>query len=164
MNLSNDVIVLRVREISADTSSNVKNLKFLLKNDFSWNSVDNLNQSLLEIYVPYNSLVIKNHLEDDDKSSPLSNSLQSRTKLLVFLIDHIDTLLEDWYPMLGTRFIHTSEGKCLITRIVPCTKCFFKAYKLDSLNLSAFTEVFLNYSALFSKDFNLNNYFIRITR
>lgn len=32
-------------------------------------------------------------------------------------------LLEDWYPTLGTRFVHTSEGKFLVTRLVPCPKC-----------------------------------------
>jgi hypothetical protein len=33
------------------------------------------------------------------------------TKLLALAVDHIDTLLEDWYPTLGTRFVHTSEGE-----------------------------------------------------
>ena len=36
----------------------------------------------------------------------------------------IDSLLEDWYPSVGTRFIHTSEGKYLVTRLIPCPHCF----------------------------------------
>ncbi|KAK7083303.1 hypothetical protein SK128_007310, partial [Halocaridina rubra] len=27
------------------------------------------------------------------------------------------------YPTLGTRFVHTSEGKFLVTRLVPCPMC-----------------------------------------
>ena len=35
----------------------------------------------------------------------------------------MDTLLEDWYPDLGARFVQNSRGMYLITRIVPCNKC-----------------------------------------
>ena len=38
-------------------------------------------------------------------------------------VEHVDSLLEDWYPSLGTRFLHTSEGKMLVTRLVPCPRC-----------------------------------------
>ena len=38
-------------------------------------------------------------------------------------VEHVDTLLEDWYPSLGTRFLHTSEGRMLVTRLVPCPRC-----------------------------------------
>ena len=44
-------------------------------------------------------------------------------QLLALAVEHVDTLLEDWYPSLGTRFLHTSEGKMLVTRIVPCPRC-----------------------------------------
>ena len=44
-------------------------------------------------------------------------------QLLALAVEHIDTLLEDWYPSLGTRFLHTSEGKMLVTRMVPCPRC-----------------------------------------
>ena len=30
-------------------------------------------------------------------------------QLLALAVEHVDTLLEDWYPSLGTRFLHTSE-------------------------------------------------------
>ena len=38
-------------------------------------------------------------------------------------VEHVDSLLEDWYPSLGTRFLHTSEGRMLVTRLVPCPRC-----------------------------------------
>ena len=44
-------------------------------------------------------------------------------QLLALAVEHVDTLLEDWYPSLGTRFLHTSEGKMLVTRLVPCPRC-----------------------------------------
>lgn len=55
--------------------------------------------------------------------------MQSVTKLLSLCVDHIDILLEDWYPTLGTRFVHTSEGRFLITRLIPCPNCLQKARK-----------------------------------
>ncbi|GIX66530.1 hypothetical protein CEXT_19861 [Caerostris extrusa] len=53
-------------------------------------------------------------------------------KLLSVSVDHIDTLLEDWYPTLGTRFVHTSEGKFLVTRLVPCTQCIVAHVKEET--------------------------------
>lgn len=50
-------------------------------------------------------------------------SVECTAQLLALTVDHIDILLEDWYPTLGTRFVHTSEGKFLITRLVPCPQC-----------------------------------------
>lgn len=49
---------------------------------------------------------------------------QSTAKLLASSVDHIDNLLEDWYPSLGTRFAHTLGGSYLVSRIVPCIQCF----------------------------------------
>lgn len=48
---------------------------------------------------------------------------ESTAQLLALAVDHVDILLEDWYPTLGTRFVHTSEGKFLVTRLVPCPQC-----------------------------------------
>lgn len=48
---------------------------------------------------------------------------ESIPQLLALIVDHIDILLEDWYPTLGTRFVHTSEGKLLVTRLIPCPRC-----------------------------------------
>ncbi len=43
--------------------------------------------------------------------------------MMAKMVDHVDTLLEDWYPDLGARFVQNSRGMYLITRIVPCNKC-----------------------------------------
>lgn len=33
---------------------------------------------------------------------------------------------------VGTRFVHTSEGKFLVTRLVPCPKCLVTAIEAES--------------------------------
>ena len=62
--------------------------------------------------------------EAEAKTFILEPSVESIAKLLALIVDHVDTLLEDWYPSIGTRFVHTSEGKYLVTRLIPCPKCF----------------------------------------
>lgn len=87
--------------------------------------------SILEVHFPVDSLVIKPILTEDSDLSlySLKEELvvdctpESTAQLLALAVDHIDILLEDWYPTLGTRFVHTSEGKFLVTRLVPCPKC-----------------------------------------
>ena len=61
--------------------------------------------------------------QDDGRMIELRTDIHARTKLLGMVVEAIDTLLEDWYPMLGTRFVHTSEGRLLVTRIVACPEC-----------------------------------------
>lgn len=114
-------------------------------------------ESILEVSLPQDTVVIKCPIKEDDdddtKNSVLHNTNPSTTnpsipssrkdkttedyyqalvldpnpkavcQLLALAVEHIDTLLEDWYPSLGTRFLHTSEGKMLVTRMVPCPRC-----------------------------------------
>lgn len=45
------------------------------------------------------------------------------TRALAIVVNIIDDLLEDWFPSMGTRFMHTSEGVLLVDRLVACPKC-----------------------------------------
>ncbi|XP_028415469.1 leucine-rich repeat serine/threonine-protein kinase 1-like isoform X2 [Dendronephthya gigantea] len=47
-------------------------------------------------------------------------SIQSAGRFLALIIQHIDTLLQDWYPGLDTTNIY---GDNLVSRLVPCPKC-----------------------------------------
>lgn len=100
-----------------------------------WGEIDISSQSssLIEIYLPnqalqvetcyYQEMKIENENRLIKNSYTLEPNMEMLTKLLVIIVEHIDTLLEDWYPSLGTRFIHTSDGRFLITRVVPCISC-----------------------------------------
>lgn len=108
----------------------ISTLRFRLKQDGVWCDVDMQTTSILEIHFPVESLVIKPNLANSDQTpDTLKHELaidctpESTAQLLALAVDHIDILLEDWYPTLGTRFVHTSEGKFLVTRLVPCPKC-----------------------------------------
>jgi len=80
---------------------------------------------------------IKNKDEEDIgfRAIALDPSPVQAAKLLALVVDHIDVLLEDWYPTLGTRFVHTSEGKCLVTRLVPCPRCLAGSVESDSISI-----------------------------
>lgn len=90
------------------------------------------NTSILEIHFPVESLVVKaTSGESEQKELVVECTTESTAQLLALAVDHIDILLEDWYPTLGTRFVHTSEGKFLVTRLVPCPKCLQTAGDID---------------------------------
>ncbi len=104
--------------------------KLLLNQDDGWCRVDAAASSILEVALPQDTVVIKRPVRGGDadaaigyQASVLDANPRSVCQLLALAVEHIDTLLEDWYPSLGTRFLHTSEGKMLVTRLVPCPRC-----------------------------------------
>ncbi|XP_011493971.1 PREDICTED: leucine-rich repeat serine/threonine-protein kinase 1 [Ceratosolen solmsi marchali] len=130
------ITLLRLKEINY----NFRNLpydyrqhKFKLKQDGIWCSVDLKNSAILEIWFPVDTLVIRQPIpstDSEDDEEPMGYQAivvepqpESMPQLLALIVDHIDILLEDWYPTLGTRFVHTSEGKLLVTRLIPCPRC-----------------------------------------
>jgi hypothetical protein len=74
--------------------------------------------------------------DEGDERPPLVKILCNRKvciKIYALIIEIIDTLLEDWYPDLGTRFMQDSKGDYLVTRLAPCSLCV-KAAKIKSVN------------------------------
>lgn len=120
-------LIFKMREIAVTCSNspyrNPIN-RFKLKQDGIWCDIDLTATSILEIYFPLNAVCLKK-AEPAEDLAPLEieANIQCITQLLALGVDHIDLLLEDWYPTLGTRFVHTSEGRFLVTRLVPCPKC-----------------------------------------
>uniref|UniRef100_A0A8D8E4R7 non-specific serine/threonine protein kinase n=3 Tax=Culex pipiens TaxID=7175 RepID=A0A8D8E4R7_CULPI len=121
-------LVFKMREISvtcpASPYRNPMN-RFKLKQDGIWCDIDLTSSSILEIYFPLNALKVRklDEVGAELTAVEIEANVQCVTQLLALSVDHIDLLLEDWYPTLGTRFVHTSEGRFLVTRLVPCPKC-----------------------------------------
>uniref|UniRef100_A0A0R3RFC1 non-specific serine/threonine protein kinase n=1 Tax=Elaeophora elaphi TaxID=1147741 RepID=A0A0R3RFC1_9BILA len=106
--------------------------------DNNWRTLDMSGFSLIEIIIP----AVRINLVNGEKEYVLRSNRAAVTRLLALIVDIMDTLLEDWYPSLGTRFVHTSEGCLLVNRLVPCLKCasstrdmdaFFKTKKSDDV-------------------------------
>lgn len=121
-----DRLIFKLREVSQNclnTPFRHELNKFKIKQDGVWADVDLTRSSILEIDFPL--LDLEYEIEDENgtilKSVPVN--IQPVTKLLSACVDHVDILLEDWYPTIGTRFVHTSEGRFLVTRLVPCPLC-----------------------------------------
>uniref|UniRef100_A0A147BMZ4 non-specific serine/threonine protein kinase n=1 Tax=Ixodes ricinus TaxID=34613 RepID=A0A147BMZ4_IXORI len=111
-----DAPLLRVREMVPHLGG-AKLLAVQLKVQIEghWSRVDTAGAVVIEVLLPCHRLKVN--------GTVLKPSRESTAKLLSLAVDHIDTLLEDWYPTLGTRFVHTSEGRFLVTRLVPCPQC-----------------------------------------
>lgn len=128
------ITLLRLKEVNynlKNTPYDYKQFKFKLKQDGIWCTVDLKNSAILEIWFPVDTLVIKQPIMSDSvDEEPMGYQAivveprpESIPQLMALIVDHIDILLEDWYPTLGTRFVHTSEGKLLVTRLIPCPRC-----------------------------------------
>lgn len=148
--------------------------RFKIKQDSVWCDVDLQNSSILEIQFPVESLVVKPKLTDDSDISlyKIKDELiidctqESSAQLLALAVDHIDILLEDWYPTLGTRFVHTSEGKFLVTRLIPCPQCLGQSQQdHDSFDINhpstSQGQDFLHVEPEHNQNFNRDLYRIR---
>ncbi|KZC04554.1 Leucine-rich repeat serine/threonine-protein kinase 1 [Dufourea novaeangliae] len=129
-----NITLLRLKEVNYNLKNvpyDYRQFKFKLKQDGIWCTVDLKNSAILEIWFPVDTLVIKQPIMSDSADEePMGYQViiveprpESVPQLLALIVDHIDILLEDWYPTLGTRFVHTSEGKLLVTRLIPCPRC-----------------------------------------
>lgn len=140
--ISNDNhLIFKMREVpgldeqhSDSPYRNPKN-QFQLKQDDNWCPIDLASTSILEIYFPAHTMCVQRI--DSESSTTIFERIevvidqQSMTQMLALCVDHIDILLEDWYPTLGTRFVHTSEGRFLVTRLIPCPKCLQRISSTD---------------------------------
>ncbi|XP_055684527.1 leucine-rich repeat serine/threonine-protein kinase 1 isoform X1 [Lutzomyia longipalpis] len=114
------------------------NNRFKLKQDGVWCDIDMNATSILEITFPMHAIGLRRIDEAGCGTTvkEMEANIQCVSQLVSLSVDHIDILLEDWYPTLGTRFVHTSEGRFLVTRLVPCPKCLKRS---DERNSHSFT-------------------------
>jgi len=115
-------VALRVNESSQDFGvhwSNAYRYARLLvpqEPDFAFSSVDITGMSILEVIVPNETVSIEGY-------GLLYPDIRSAAALMAHAVDRIDTMLEDWYPDIGIRFVQNTKGIYLITRLVPCVRC-----------------------------------------
>ena len=141
-----DQEIFRVKEILNSVCAKsgefdyLQNIKFNLQQDTNWVDIEIQKASILEIYLPNQLLLVESTKLDQQKFICEPNQI-AITKLLALTVDHIDILLEDWYPALGTRFVHTSDGKFLVTRIAPCIQCMNSNYNQDTISNKSFDSL-----------------------
>ena len=93
--------------------------RFIAKQEGHWSELDTSSGAMLEIFLPNETIAIRKPIVERANGSnfgtkgatvqgyqtyALEPSVESVTKLLTVAVDHIDTLLEDWYPILGNQF------------------------------------------------------------
>ncbi|XP_068156290.1 LOW QUALITY PROTEIN: leucine-rich repeat serine/threonine-protein kinase 1 [Drosophila tropicalis] len=128
-----NVLIFKIWEVPFQNNERTQpfrtaNNRFKLKLDGIWGDVNLSSSSILEVYFPLHQMTISHELDNSEREllAELKPQTAAVAKLLALTVDHIDLLLEDWYPALGTRFVHTSEGRFLITRLVLCPRCLRK--------------------------------------
>ena len=144
------VTVFRLKETLEEnprTFCDYRRCHLVLKQDtdIDWVPVNMSALSVLEILIPNQSLVVHFDVRENARrygTSPVASStmavqpaLTVIASLMARAVDHIDTLLEDWYPDLGVRFVQNSKGMYLITRVVPCIRCLVHERDLQAQGL-----------------------------
>lgn len=116
------VPVLRISEVSLDPEASLYRRGRIMtphEPDMRWLPVDMREVSILEIVVANETVSVVG-----GSSSTLMYPVVGVTAALMSrAVDRVDTLLEDWYPDIGARFVQNTRGTYLITRLVPCTRC-----------------------------------------
>lgn len=129
-----DVTVMQVKEVTDDSPGLFDyaryNLMMKSEEDIHWSPINTTGMSFLEILIPNETLEIEvpaGHLgQSEGQRVIIYPNCQVVASLLAKIVDCVDLLLEDWYPDIGIRFTQNTRGMYLITRLVPCTRCFLQ--------------------------------------
>jgi len=122
-------VALRVNECSSDLdvhwSGVYRSARLMVPQepDFTFSSVDISGMSVLELIVPNETVSVEG-------GQFLYPDVRSAAALITHAVDEIDTLLEDWYPDIGVRFVQNTKGIYLITRLIPCVRCLLSVQQV----------------------------------
>ncbi|KAH7717085.1 LRK-1 protein [Aphelenchoides avenae] len=123
--------------------ANVRDVNYLMvesyrhSDDDVWRPASMDNAVLIELLVPSLSIVV----EHNGSTFKLVQDRRMATKFFALVSNILDDLLEDWFPALGTRYVHTSEGRLLVDRLVPCYECATAWRRAEGARqASAFTD------------------------
>lgn len=81
--------------------------------------------AFIEILLCTSDLQMILDTNEDEYSFMLELMVQESTtaRLLTIVMGHLDSLLDDWYPEMGTRFVQNATGDYLVNRFIPCHRC-----------------------------------------
>ncbi|CAJ0570985.1 unnamed protein product, partial [Mesorhabditis spiculigera] len=94
--------------------------EWTLKHEGHWRASASDTRPIVEVLIPSLSMTV---VLDGSNRVEMGVDEAAAASLLALVTDLVDTLLEDWYPSLGTRFVHSSEGDLLVQRLIPCHRC-----------------------------------------
>ncbi len=128
--------VIRIREVSPDSRwlfCDYRQCCLLISQEHQpeWSQLNTQTTSILELILPNETISV----QTDSGTTLLQPRAQAVAALLSHAVDHLDTLLEDWYPDLGARFVQNAHGMYLITRVVPCLRCMLQQVDLQKQSL-----------------------------
>lgn len=106
--------------------------------DSQWGELDVEDSVILEISFKADKLAF--HFQESQISAnsnfhsiysrEIYHDEQAKTTILAKIVEHIDCLLQDWFPEMGeSRFIQSCSGRYLVTRVVPCPLCLVSEIK-----------------------------------
>ncbi|XP_052762538.1 leucine-rich repeat serine/threonine-protein kinase 1-like [Mya arenaria] len=140
--------------------------------DNSWNPLDVEDSVLLEISFRADKLTF-NFSFNESTASGNSNfqaieqrdfyhDEKAKTGVLAKVVEHIDNLLQDWFPEIGeSRFSQTCLGRYLVTRVIPCPSCLQQEVKHQSSDKGAWDVI--TQSATSSQPFSISNLNLEIS-
>lgn len=129
-------VLLRIKEVAQRvgvSSYDYRTFRFVARQEGHWSELDTASGAMLEIFLPNETIAIRKPIVERPTGAELRNkssvqgyqtyalepSVESVTKLLTIAVDHIDTLLEDWYPILGMKWTyHLSSSDTLIAETI----------------------------------------------
>ncbi|KAL3877512.1 hypothetical protein ACJMK2_035210 [Sinanodonta woodiana] len=134
-----DNVLLQIKEIQVGslTGSGIcdySNLEMMCYFEEDWAKLDLNDSAVLEISFAIDKIVFY-FGGKDNWTHPTQNFTsvepqrifleeQAKAKILSRVVEHIDGLLQDWYPDIGeARFIQNCSGRYLVTRVIPCPLC-----------------------------------------
>ncbi|XP_067948153.1 leucine-rich repeat serine/threonine-protein kinase 1-like [Watersipora subatra] len=115
--------LLKVRQVYKGSEGLLPyyNSKLVISADGDFKQLDVQNMNVLEIEIPDNRIEISQPNSPDVIEHSARRDV--RAKLLAKVVEHVETLLEDWYPDLGDKFQQNTRGDYLVRRIVICPSC-----------------------------------------
>ncbi|KAH3873787.1 hypothetical protein DPMN_037027, partial [Dreissena polymorpha] len=110
--------------------------------DNEWRQLDIKDSVILEISFRVDKLTANFSLNIQNSVQPLMPFIEqidffhderAKTGILAKVVEHIDNLLQDWFPEIGeSRFNQTCLGRYLVTRVIPCPLCLQKEVSVQS--------------------------------